>query len=193
MPDELLDRKSIFSVFVECKASLTRMVKRYSNRQSDVEDILQEAFLNVYSADKNTPISFPKQYLFKATRNLAVRENTKVSEKLTEYIEDSDESLLLTDEKDIFVELAAQQEKELLLLAINQLPGQCRKVTQLRIIEGARMKDIAVKLNITVSTVEKHLAKGLELCDDFVREAILPASSDNEDVNNFPKQQGSVK
>ena len=97
MQDESLDKKSIFSVFTEYKSSLARVVKRYLRKESDVDDILQEAFLQTYAADRSTPIQLPKVYLFKTTKNLAVRENSKISTKLTEYIEDSADSVLISD------------------------------------------------------------------------------------------------
>ena len=193
MSDELLDRKSIFSVFTECKASLARVVRRHSNRHNDVEDILQEAFLNVYSVDKSNPITFPKQYLFKATKNLAVRENSRVSEKLTEFIEDSADDLILTDSADIFAGLAAEQEKALLFEAIEKLPEQCRKVTKLRIFEGAKLNAIANELGIAVSTVEKHLAKGLDSCDDYVRKTLRTLPENMATSPDNQRQQRNIK
>ncbi|MBR9792573.1 MAG: RNA polymerase sigma factor [Gammaproteobacteria bacterium] len=188
MQDESLDQKSIFSVFTEYKSSLARVVKRYLRKESDVDDILQEAFLQTYAADRSTPIQLPKVYLFKTTKNLAVRENSKISTKLTEYIEDSGDSVLISDDKDAFELLSEQQEQKLLLEAIALLPEQCQRVTKLRLINGVRIKDIAVMLNISVSTTEKHIAKGLERCDEYVRQALSTAIQQKDNVDNKQKQ-----
>ena len=48
-----------------------------------------------------------------------------------------------------------------LMLVVNQLPPKCRKVMLLRMLEGLSQKEIAARLGIAVSTVEKHLAKAL--------------------------------
>ena len=188
MQDETLDKKSIFSVFTEYKSSLASVVKRYLRKEGDVDDILQEAFLQTYDADRSTPIQLPKVYLFKTTKNLAVRENSKISTKLTEYIEDSADSILISDEKDAFELLSEQQEEKLLQEAIALLPEQCQKVTKLRLINGVRIKDIAVMLNISVSTTEKHIAKGLERCDEYVRHALTMATKQKNNVDNKQKQ-----
>lgn len=188
MQDETLDKKSIFSVFTEYKSSLASVVKRYLRKEGDVDDILQEAFLQTYAADRSTPIQLPKVYLFKTTKNLAVRENSKISTKLTEYIEDSADSILISDEKDAFELLSEQQEEKLLQEAIALLPEQCQKVTKLRLINGVRIKDIAVMLNISVSTTEKHIAKGLERCDEYVRHALTMATKQKNNVDNKQKQ-----
>ena len=188
MQDETLDKKSIFSVFTEYKSSLASVVKRYLRKEGDVDDILQEAFLQTYAADRSTPIQLPKVYLFKTTKNLAVRENSKISTKLTEYIEDSADSILISDEKDAFELLSEQQEEKLLQEAIALLPEQCQKVTKLRLINGVRIKDIAVMLNISVSTTEKHIAKGLERCDEYVSHALTMATKQKNNVDNKQKQ-----
>lgn len=188
MQDETLDKKSIFSVFTEYKSSLASVVKRYLRKEGDVDDILQEAFLQTYAADRSTPIQLPKVYLFKTTKNLAVHENSKISTKLTEYIEDSADSILISDEKDAFELLSEQQEEKLLQEAIALLPEQCQKVTKLRLINGVRIKDIAVMLNISVSTTEKHIAKGLERCDEYVRHALTMATKQKNNVDNKQKQ-----
>ncbi|MEP4891941.1 MAG: RNA polymerase sigma factor [Aliiglaciecola sp.] len=168
MQDESLDKKSILSIFSEYKTSLTRFARRYVNRDSDLEDILQEAFVKTFVADKQRNITFPKVYLFKTTKNLAIRENTKMATRLTDYIEDSNDSLLLSNENDGFKHLSEHEEQTLLLAALDSLPVQCQRVTRLRLLEGVRIKDIAKQLNIAISTTEKHLAKGIERCDAYI-------------------------
>ncbi|ABG39463.1 RNA polymerase, sigma-24 subunit, RpoE [Paraglaciecola sp. T6c] len=168
MQEDLINKKSILSVFSECKSSLANVVRRYVKKEYELEDILQEAFVKTFVADRKNQIKFPKLYLYKTTKNLAIRENSKISTRITEYIEDSSESLLISKEQDAFAHLSEQQEKALLLAALNSLPKQCQEVTRLRLIEGVRVKDIALKLSIAVSTAEKHIAKGLERCDDYI-------------------------
>ena len=55
---------------------------------------------------------------------------------------------------------------QMLLRAVNGLPPKCRDVFVLRMIEGLSQREIAERLGITVSTVEKHLARGLRHCKD---------------------------
>ena len=47
---------------------------------------------------------------------------------------------------------------------------QVRRVYLMRKVHGMPHKDIAEQLGIARSTVEKHLTKGLEVCDCFTKE-----------------------
>lgn len=50
--------------------------------------------------------------------------------------------------------------------AIAELPAQCRRVFTLRKVYDLSPREIAERLGLSVSTVEKHLVKGLRYCSD---------------------------
>jgi len=53
--------------------------------------------------------------------------------------------------------------------AIAALPPQCAKVFVLRKMQGLSQKEIAARLNISVRTVENHVALGLVRCKAYMR------------------------
>jgi len=57
----------------------------------------------------------------------------------------------------------------LLARAIAALPPQCAKVFILRKMQGLSQKEIAARLNISVRTVENHVALGLSRCRAYMR------------------------
>ena len=54
------------------------------------------------------------------------------------------------------------------MIAVNKLPPKCRSVVVLRMIDGLSQREISERLGIAVSTVEKHLSRGLQLCKEDV-------------------------
>lgn len=159
---------SVFSVFLDCKTSLRGMVSKYIKQKYEVEDILQETFTRTYAADKKSAIEYPQLYLFKTAKNLVQRENTKLATKLTEYLNDGVDSLPAQNTTPVD-DITLARDRELVNRALASLPEQCRRVTALRIHKDMKVKDIAHHLELSLSTTEKHLAKGFKACDEFIR------------------------
>jgi RNA polymerase sigma-70 factor (ECF subfamily) len=53
--------------------------------------------------------------------------------------------------------------------AIAELPPACRQVFWLRKVEGLKVMEIASRLGISGSAVEKHVASGLLKCSQYFR------------------------
>ena len=173
-----LDKKlAVFSVFVDCKSSLRNMVSKYLSHKSDVEDVLQETFIRTFAADQKDTIEYPKLYMFKTAKNLVQRENTKLTAKLTDYLDDDAIQSISSQDIHPVETISAERQSELLLEALDSLPEQCQKVTRLRILQDLSIKEIANQLGLSVSTTEKHLSKGYERCDNYVRQAAENAST----------------
>ncbi len=52
--------------------------------------------------------------------------------------------------------------------AIRSLPVQCRRVLVLKKVYGHSYREIAEKLQISEKNVEKHIAKGVTRCKDYL-------------------------
>jgi RNA polymerase sigma-70 factor (ECF subfamily) len=73
----------------------------------------------------------------------------------------------LEDGSDVAASVNKQQELELLTQAIQSLPDRCRQIFTLRTAYGFTAKQIAEKLKVSESTVEKEMAKGIRSCAAF--------------------------
>jgi RNA polymerase sigma-70 factor (ECF subfamily) len=67
-------------------------------------------------------------------------------------------------------ELETQRELEALGTVVAALPPQCRRVLIMRKIFGFTHREIARHMDISVRTVEKHLAKALQRCQAHGRQ-----------------------
>jgi RNA polymerase sigma-70 factor (ECF subfamily) len=79
---------------------------------------------------------------------------------------------VLEDSSQVAVDDVVDSRERIRLLAraIAALPPQCAKVFILRKMQGLPQKEIAVRLNISVRTVENHVALGLSRCRAFIRD-----------------------
>jgi RNA polymerase sigma-70 factor (ECF subfamily) len=75
--------------------------------------------------------------------------------------------------------------------AISALPPQCRRVFLLRKVQGLSQKDVAQRLGLSVSTVEKHLATGLVKCSEYLKLRGYEVGSGPAAVANRPQHYRS--
>ena len=147
-------------------ASLLRKIRPSASLQ-DIEDILQDTYINTYQSSLKQTIRFPKAFMVKTAIRLANRHITVAQRTdLHEHIDDiSDQELIAYGvhgfSNEIEQEVLRREDFGFLCEAVDQLPPQCRRVFILKKIYGLSQREIAQKLNLTESTVEKHVAKGL--------------------------------
>lgn len=160
----------VTSTMIENSTLLKRFLTRFLSRPQDVEDVAQEAFLRAYMSEKKAEIDHPKAFLFRVARNIALNELKKKLHHVTDFIEDYDAPALNQGSPTLEDVLQAQQHLGLYCEALAILPKQCRKVCLLRKVHGLKHKEIAELLNLSVSSVEKHLRKGALVCDAYISE-----------------------
>lgn len=154
------------------KRALKSYLWRFFKEPQDIEDIMQEVFLRAFAMELKVEIRFPKSFLFRIAKNIAINEIKRRSKNIALHGEDffdpdaSNNISTPTAEE----EIESRRKLELFIKAVALMPPACRKVFIMRNIDGLKVKDIARKMNISVSGVEKHLAVGLVKCSQYFRE-----------------------
>ena len=156
--------------FVMCESTLKRFLGRFFYRPEDVDDFVQETFLRAYNASKSTDIRKPEAYLFRIAKYLALKELDLKSHKLTDFLEEVTDQESLPGANSVEEELMAEQQIMRYCNAIATLPPQCRKIFLMRKVQARSYREIADILGISLSAVEKHVAKGIKRFDDYMAE-----------------------
>lgn len=156
-------KDSIGHIFQHNIKALKGYLKRFFSNSQDLDDLLQDVYLRVAEAEQKAEITAPKAFIYKVAKNLALNEKSRARHKLTAAMDDEVLAQLL-DSLSMEDSFEQQQRFEHFCRAINKLPPQCKKVFILKKIQGLSNTAIAEQLNITLSTVDKHLAKGLIDC-----------------------------
>ena len=171
---------NILNAFQLHQLSLKRFIGRYLNNAQDIEDVTQEAFLRAYKAERSTEVRQPKSFLFRIAKNVAISQLRTKSRRITDYIEDQASDDVLMSEWSTEDEVMAEEKLGIHCEAVAALPPKCRRVYLLRKVYGMSHKQIAEKLQISTSTVEKHLLKGVEACDRFIQQRNASPTSQTE-------------
>lgn len=160
---------AVSAAFLENSGFLKRFLARFFCDRQDIEDVAQEAYLRAYAAEQQKDIEQPKAYLFRIAKNIALTTLTKKSNKITDYLEESGASLELARGPAADREVEAQESLGLYCEAVAALPEKCRQVFLLRKVHGLAHKEIAERMSLSVSSVEKYLLRGILECRAFVQ------------------------
>lgn len=156
---ELLVRLEWFkAVVLPHEAAVRARLRRICPPGFDVDNLVAEALARAYQANEFARITAGRSYLLTIARNLlidALRRETIVS---LDFVADID---VLRDETTAERQVQAREELRWLQGVVDRLPLQPRKVFLLRRVHDLSPSDIAAQMGLSVSTVEKHLAKAL--------------------------------
>lgn len=176
----------IYQAFLKNESSIRRVFARYFRRAEDVEDLTQEVFVKCFAAEMKSEICDPKSFLLRSAKNLALSELKKKVRTTTDSIEDSGGSDVYRDEAGISAETRLDTKRKLAALAqaIAGLPPHYRRVFWMRKIEELKLAQIAVRLDVSISTAKKHVAEALLICEAHLRKrgyepgefGVLPAA-----------------
>jgi len=161
---------SISTSFLTNQTFLKKYLSRFFCVQQDIEDVAQEAYLRAFIAEKQKEIEQPKAYLFRIAKNVALTRLTQKSVQITEYIADLGPSVVIQSEKTAQDEAEASESLGIYCEAVAALPEKCRQVFLLRKVHGLSHQEIAERMSLSISSVEKYLLKGILACRTFVQE-----------------------
>lgn len=171
------------SIYNEIRSSLLRYASRYFKRPQDIEDVVQEAFVKVIEAHQNRTINEPKHYLYRTTKNLALKEISKSANKLTDSVGDFEPDMVSMVGGTLEDDFEAKERLGLLLNAIRELPPKCQRVFVLRRIYGYSHKEISEEMSISVKTVEIHLTRAILHCTEYMEELDANAGKPKTDIS----------
>jgi RNA polymerase sigma-70 factor (ECF subfamily) len=129
----------------------------------EAEDLVQEAYAKVLGVPDWRRLEQPERFVLTIIRNLAFERFRRAKVVGIRQIGVLEMEALPDPAPDAHAVTSAREELLRVLEAVDRLPEQCRRVVTLRKMEGLSPGQIAVRLNLSISTVEKHLAKGLML------------------------------
>jgi len=153
---------ALVRLYLERRAKLIRFFAARTGSAAEAQDLVQEMYLKIAGIDADG-ITNPVGYLYQLGTNLWLdrhRSRSRSARRDHEYHEAhrsgvaAEETYDAPSAEDL---VDSRQRLRLMMAAIEQLPPQCRRVFELHKIEGLSHAQVAEKLGIARSTVEKHV------------------------------------
>ncbi len=166
------DKKAFDLLVLKYQLRLSKLVSRFLRNQSDVPDVVQEAFIKAYRALPNfrgesafytwlyrIAINTAKNHLVAQSRknpansiDVQDAEDYGASEWLKEYASPEREAL-------------ASELEATIHQAMGDLPSDLREAVTLREIEGLSYEDIAAVMDCPIGTVRSRIFRAREAID----------------------------
>lgn len=134
---------------------LVAYITTYSHNKALSEDIVQQAFINLWNdRSKLDESRSPKGYLYAITYNRYI-DTVKKSKKREKLLDQVWERAL----RDRIEEDTETLEKRIQKMknVIESLPPKCKEIIQMNKVQGIKYKEIAEQLGISVKTVESQM------------------------------------
>lgn len=134
----------------------------------ELEDAVQESYARLCTVDPSRIVD-ARAYFFVTARHVVgevLRRSRIVS---IETVADIETLNIVDGGANPERSLSGREEIERLRRALEKLPPKCRRAFELRKFEELSQKQIAQRMGVAESTVEKHLSKALRLVMDEMR------------------------
>lgn len=164
------DRKAFESIYKRYWPQLFDAAYKRIKSREIAEEIIQELFTYLWCKRKEIEIVHSFSTYMNVALKYKVFNYVRKEINKNKYIDSVKQIQTFNyavDESVLYNELNAVIEKE-----INNLPERCKQVFQLSRNENLTLKEIALKLDISISTVEKQVSKALKILRNNLKDYI---------------------
>lgn len=155
--------KDIRALFLAHRRELQAYLTHKLRDGETAADLTQEAFLRFaqQGGDGSAAITQPRSYLYRTAHNLAVDHIRRQRRERTDSVP-ADDMVEIADDRPTPEHVAnGQSDMAAMRDALLELPERTRRVFVLTRIDRLTYADAAIRLNISDSSVQKHLAKAI--------------------------------
>jgi RNA polymerase sigma-70 factor (ECF subfamily) len=149
--------------------SLVRFFKRRSHSSEDAADLAQDTFARLSAADL-TEIRKPASFLFTTALNLLRDRARSAQVRNAALTVPAEETQLVCPAPHAERVLDGEQRMRAVEAALHELSPKCRAVFVLFHFDGLSQREIADRLRISVSMVEKYVKQAVSHCERRLKE-----------------------
>lgn len=149
----------------------------------DIDELIQEAYCRLAMLQDVEHIDSPSAYFLSVARNLLIRRLKRQQVVSLETVAEID---AYQDEMPSPEDIVSDRsEYARLTRVLESLPARCRRIVELRKIEGWSQKQIAAHLGITEKAVEKQVWLGIKA----IRAQLVPAPQPSSLNSDHPRNR----
>jgi len=163
-----IDDRNFEEIYLNYFPRLLRFAQEYVLNKEDAENIIQDVFMTLWERRDDLKIHISLvSYLFILIKNRCIdhlrrKKHAETGKKLMQENFTHEQQMKLSSLEALDHTLISDSNLEQIIArAIDSLPPKCREIFILHKIDGKKYKEIAEKLQISVSTVENQMGIAL--------------------------------
>ncbi|ACK52222.1 RNA polymerase, sigma-24 subunit, ECF subfamily [Methylocella silvestris BL2] len=164
---------AIGRLFARHRAKLEAIVVRRIRDRDAAADIVQDVFANVLASGTKGSQDADTRVLFAAARNAAIDRGLMTARR-TRLLSSVLPEQIMPAPPSADAELESRQAIAALDRALEELTPRARQIFLMHRVYGASNMEIARRLGISVSAVEKQLARALRHCQNRLQDYLGP-------------------
>jgi RNA polymerase sigma factor (sigma-70 family) len=160
--DTQVARKTLAGEAGPVRHWLTRYFGRRVRDHAEVEDMVQDVFTRIVARDAAEPVEHLGAYVLRTASSVMTDRLRRRASRVTALHVSFDADLHGEAEIDPERVFTGKEDLHAATAALLSLPERTRSVFVLRRLEGMRHREIAARLGISVSAVEKHMLRAIQ-------------------------------
>ena len=158
------------------RTALVTYAERIVGSRAEAEDVVQDAWLHLRGALSRDALRDPVPYLYKIVRNLAIDVQRRTQRRAVDLSTETDAFILEVPDGMPSPEavVTAQAELRCVERALDSLPERQRIAIEMYRLGGFRLREIAERLNISISLAHLLISQGLAECHRQCRMDLQP-------------------
>jgi RNA polymerase sigma-70 factor (ECF subfamily) len=129
----------------------------------DIDDVIQEAYTRLIAAESVAHVYDARSYTFQIAGSVVIDHLRRMKVVPIASVPDFDYLEVVSEDPSPERQAIDRDELHRLAQMIARLPGKIRDVFTLRRVHGLSQREVAHRLGLSESTVEKHMARGFLL------------------------------
>ena len=151
-------RSLVDALYQKYSQALSRFLARQRIKPDEVADLVQETYCRIQQAADVGAIRNPRAFLFRVASNIRFNKRKRRRSTIEQDSLDIQSIDIPSEEPSAYRSFQGEQDLELVRAAFEELSDVCREAFVMNRFEGLTFVQIAARLEISVSMVEKHVA-----------------------------------
>lgn len=166
MPPE--PQSTLLTAYLAQRQMLVRLFTRRAGDAALAEDVIQDLYLKIAALDPHYAVDNPPAFLFRTASNLYLNRIRALSSGRSRdgawheagHERSGDDAIAAEPSPE--AQVSDRQQLVLLVATLQQLPEKTQAIFRLHKIDGLSQLEVAGRLGISISSVEKHLSAALK-------------------------------